>query len=182
MIRPLTPADLPAALEISNILPARGTEIPHDPTSISRMICNPRNNAKGFFENDELKTWISYRYSVVEDEKVWIILNICSSIRSTFFSFLRPDVGELIASIFPEAEEKGYYSYLYCVPSSLSEVYYRQWQKNTFLPFANRYQTEDVATIPKNTKPTELWQARLLGGTKPFDVVIKKRTLLKTLP
>jgi hypothetical protein len=139
--------------------------------------------AFGYFEGDNLISWLAVRYTAFFDfetqldEKVWLITGLFTSQFHNHFSFGRPEAGTLIAHAFKLAEAEGFYTYVYSVANRLARVYEKQWFKQTWLPATGRYDLLTIGVVPANTEPPTEWQKRMMGGVKPDDIVFKKRVL-----
>lgn len=169
MIRELTHDDIANAFAISQSRRKRSSSNTFTLEEIEKLVL--ANNCLGYFEDDRLVTWVSYRFGELHGEKIWCILNMFTSKFTNRFSFDGPDFGPIIKTLFEKAEAWQVYSYIYVVAEKVEKVYYEKWKSK------GRYDTFDLARIPANTVPPENWMTRLIGGTLPYDCVIKKRTL-----
>jgi hypothetical protein len=144
---------------------------------LNRLLNLYRNTLYGYFEGEELITWACIRFGDLHGEKTWTVMGIFTKNFSEHFSFNREDFGLIMKTVFEKAEAEGYYSYVYSIATRLEKVYDRKWSTNKFLPPSNRYTREKLIEIPANTKAPEDWQSRLVGGIKPDNVSILRRSL-----
>lgn len=177
MIRTLVASDVDIALEIAQIKNKRNRNVTFTREDIEQLILSDRTECLGYFEGETLVTWVAYRFGELHGEKIWCIVNMFTSRFSTQFSFDGPDFGPIIKTIFEKAESRNVFSYIYVIPQKVEKVYYEKWKTNPHLPPKNRYETSDLAIIRANVVPPEKWMERLLGGTLPYDCIIKKRSL-----
>lgn len=177
MIRYLNLNDFDEVRRIARLKPIRDEVEYIDDSEILKLLDTPRTFVLGYFENNSLVTCVAYRFGTLHDEKIWCIIHMFTANFNNHFTFNGPDFGPIIAKIFIEAEQQGYYAYLYTIPKRLESVYYKKWKVNKYLPPSGRYDTIDLKTIPANTEPDEPWLRRLNGGIRAYDVVVKKRIL-----
>jgi hypothetical protein len=172
MIRNLGVDDIEQAYTVAISKPIRNETEYISKTIITDTILDPKNVSLGYFEDDELISWSLVRFGLLHEKKVWAILFFFTKRFSNHFSFKTNDFGPMMDRYFQIAEEREYYSYIYSVPLKSQNAYYRKWKS-----VEGRYITTDLAMVPAGTLPTEGWIARLNGGIKSYDTVIKKRTL-----
>jgi hypothetical protein len=183
MLRLLNPNDVPDARTIAYL------KTTHSGTSVSveavdtllKMLEQWDKKTKfiGYFEGETLISWMAVRFGTLGEEKVWVILNLFTSRFHNYFSWAHPELGKLVAWAFQEAEDNGYFAYLYSVATRLERVYEMQWRKNPWLPPQGRYEKEVVARVPANTEHELAWLNRLAHLPKPDDISVLKRTLKK---
>ena len=177
MIRTLVASDVDEALSIAQIKKKKHRNATFSRDDIEQLLLSDRTECLGYFEDNKLITWIAYRFGELHGENIWCIVNMFTSKFASRFSFDGPDFGPIIKTIFEKAEARNVYTYIYVIPQKVEKVYYEKWKTNPHLPPKNRYETFDLAIIKANTIPSEKWMERLIGGTLPYDCVIKKRSL-----
>lgn len=177
MIRQLVNNDYAEFLALTRCKHASRDGVYIDDSTVYRLLSNDGNVTMGYFDSSTLVTAVSVRFGELHGEKTWVIAHMFTNRFSNVFSFSRPDFGLIIKSFFEIAEEQKFYNYIYAIPAKLSSVYYRQWKSNPYLPPAGRYDISKILEISANTLPEDNWAARLIGGTKPYDVVINSRKL-----
>lgn len=184
MLRLLTQTDYEAAIAIASL------RSKHSGTTASLVPLlelmgkfplgeDPKTKFIGYFDGDELISWMALRYGTLGEEKVWVILDLFTSRFRNYFSWSHPELGKLVAWAFQEAEDNGYFAYLYSVATRLERVYEMQWRKNPWLPPQGRYEKEVLARVPANTLHELAWLNRLANLPKPDDISVLKRTLKK---
>jgi len=184
LIRPLVETDLPRMLEIARLKPkSGGTEPPQDPDKMHQAymrytVNDGKDYGFGYFENDELVSYIGFGlYENNSRGKFWYAAFLHTSRFHNLFSFNNIEISELMKLAYTTAETNGHYEYYYAISEKLERVYDMQWRKQQYIP-NGRYNLEILARIPANTiSDVELYY-RLLGeGSKPDNMVVKKRTL-----
>lgn len=180
-IRDLTTVHVEQALSISRLKSKHSGTEPATEGELSELLYHSLAEKKfhlfGYFEEDVLISWCLIKFGMLHEEKVWIIALLFTSRFHNVFTWNVPELGLLIKHAFEEAEERKVYSYLYSVADHVERVFERQWEKNTYLPPTGRYSRRTLATVKAGLPAAEYWQYRLIGGIKPHDISIKKRTL-----
>lgn len=181
MLKTLTPLDYQAAVDIAFLRERHGgTESSVEAVmNLMDMLCSsdPKTKFIGYFEDDVLISYLVVRFGTLGDEKVWVILSMFTSMFRNHFSWRHPELGQLVAWAFNEAEKQGYYTYLYSVATHLEKVYEYQWRKNPWLPPRDRYTKDVMARVPANTLHELDWLNRLAHLPKPDEVSVLVRKL-----
>lgn len=177
MIRCLSVTDYSKFLTLTRCKQSKRETSLIDEAAVERLLTRPGNVVIGYFENDDLITAVAVRFGELHGENIWAIAHMFTSRPSNVFSFSRPDFGEIIKTFFEMAESQRVYSYIYAIPANLSSVYYKKWKTNPYLPPTGRYNVSVILTIPAHTVPQEKWAAGLIGGSKPYDIVVNSRSL-----
>lgn len=183
MLRLLDPHDYFVAQDIANLKDRHsGTaSSPEALMTLMEMLVHkdPKTKFIGYFEDSKLVSWMAVRFGTLGEEKVWVILGMYTSRFHNHFSWSPPEVGQLVAWAFNEAEATEHYAYLYTIATRLERVYDRQWQKNPWIPPTGRYTKEVVARVPANTLHELAWLNRMAHLPKPDDISVLKRALKK---
>jgi len=139
---------------------------------------NDTNLALGYFEEEELISWISVgMYQSPMRGKFWVVPCFFSKRTQSYFSFNVPDLSMMIKEAFRITESKQYYTYYYAISEKISRVYDKQWQKNSFIT-TGRYHLSTLDVVPPNTQPDQSLYWKLMGEeTKPDATLIKQRVL-----
>ena len=177
MIQFLNNTHFDECLKISDLSTRHSGTSKNTHDDLTKCLNFERNTVLGYFENNKLITWTSARFGVLHQQKTWTILGMYTREFTDQFSFNRVDFGLSICKLFEIAEGDGYYDYVYSISTKLERVYDRKWASNRFLPPTARYTRQKIVEVPANTVPPEYWQQRLLGGIKPDDMSILKRSL-----
>jgi hypothetical protein len=171
MIRVLDITDTDAVLEIAKIRPKRKETVHFTRENITDILSHEKNITIGFFVNGIMISWAAARFGTLHGNNVWYVISFVKRTQSNLFNYDAAGFGELMHYFRALGEKTGHYTYLYSIAVKAQRVYYDKWTDQ------KKYDIEDVAIIPAGTISESPWMARLIGGTKPYDVVIKQRTL-----
>ncbi len=183
MIRHLNLFDLDKAMSIARLKDRTGgtspiSDIQFEEIHKKYFESNGINYALGYFENNQLISWISLGLHENKTRgRFWYISFLYTSKFHNNFNFNNLEIGYLIKAAFALAEEQQFYEYYYTVSERVQHVYERQWARNKFVQ-TGRYELQTIGEIEPNTQPSVDLYWRLLGQeVRPDKMIIKKRIL-----
>lgn len=177
MLRQLELNDIEAMMKVVDSSIKRGAKTIISKDEVTLLLKTDRTFIVGVFEGEVLSAWMAYRFGVLGEEKIWVIVHFFSVKNKNTFSFDK-DFQLIVEKIIEKAESIGHYSYFYAVRKQNEHTYEKAWARNQTVQIKGRYHIATIHEIKANTLPDVAWISRLLGNkTHPYDMVIRKRTL-----